>query len=487
MKPRYKSNIFLPLIWVAAFAFYFPSLRAQYVFDDLWFIVSNSSIRTFTPAKYFTDNTTVANPASGLTKDVYRPLTTLSFAVDYQLWKLDSSIVHLENILLHGFNGLLVLFLLRSILKSDLAAWVGCFVFLLHPIQIQAVSWASQRSALLGTAGVLGSLNMIVREGTRVSGRVGLAFLFFLLALFSKEIAIVTPLLIVLLDGMVGHWKFSGRNAKERFFFYSGWAGMTVIYLFVRGAFLPFSQFGATRLFAWPDLALGATAFPLYIGKMFVPINLRPSYDYPAFNILRVAAGAAVFLLVLWTAWKASQSKYRMIGLALSWFLIALLPFYQITPIRAFFAERFLYLPMVGLALAAGWNYAKWKAAKIPLFLWGLVLALITMTTIPTWRDEAHLWKNAIRQESTNAFAHACYANAVSHLTLKEKHLKLALLNRPSEGLRVACMINLAECYLRLKQPKKTIIWCQAALQIHPHNEEAIKRMGMATQILEGN
>ena len=143
---------------------YAPTVRAGFVYDDLWYLARNPSVRSLHIVSFFTDPRTSAAPESGLSGDVYRPLGTLAFALVFKGWKLWAWPTHLLEIFLHLFNGFLFWRILKMLLKDGASALFGTFVFLLHPVQVQSVAWISQLSGLVGTAGFLAAFGYFIEN-----------------------------------------------------------------------------------------------------------------------------------------------------------------------------------------------------------------------------------------------------------------------------------------------------------------------------------
>ncbi|MBI5243661.1 MAG: tetratricopeptide repeat protein [Elusimicrobia bacterium] len=451
---------------LAAALVYGPLRRAQFVYDDWWTIVRNPAIRSVSPVRFFTDRSTVAGPASGLATDIYRPLVTLSFALDYRIWGLSPGAWHVENLLLFFLNAALLWVLLRRLLGDSWTALAGAALFLFHPVQVQTVAWVTQRSNLLSGAGFLGALLCWT------SGRTICGLLLYVLTLMCKETALILPLVLILIDALA---PVQGRGlSRERLPLYAGVGALSLLYLAVRSRLLgQWSQFEGQARHWGSELALGATAFPVYIGKLLAPLGLRPSYGYPDPDPFRIAAGALALAAFIAGAW-ALRRRAPILALASAWIFIGLLPFLQIIPIRAFVAERFLYFSVMGLALGFGRLFGRYPRARWVMGLWLAWLSCITVLAVPQWMTEQRLWAYGIRQEPANAFAQACYAETLHDPIKAEEHYRLALMNRPAEAVRLAALVNLSRLALHGKRPQEARVWAETALRQDPASLPAL-------------
>jgi tetratricopeptide (TPR) repeat protein len=452
---------------------YTPVLRAQFVYDDLWMVVRNPALRSVTPGLFFTDPRTVAAPESGLATDIYRPLTTLSLALTYRMAGLRSLPYHAENVFWHLLNGLWVWLFLRRFLRHEAGAFLGTFVFLLHPVQVQTVAWVSQRSNVLGGFAFLASLWCLSGEHLP-RRRFLLGAALFAAGLFCRETVITLLPILALLDLRTAatldgpHQRLFSPLPK-----YGLLVLISIIYLGLRHHLLhQWSQFNENSS-SIENIANGLLAFPVYVGKLVVPIRLRPSYGYPNPGITNLGV-AIVFALGYLTALRVLWRKLPDVSQSLGWILISVLPVLQILPIRTFFAERFLYVSVVGLAIGAGSLYREFPFTWRALWIWALVLAALTAARVPVWKTDQTLWADAIRQEPSNAFAHACYAESVPDPFLAERHYKLALMNHPAAGIRFAAVNNLAWLYRQQKQPRRALIWAKEAVREKPGDARAL-------------
>lgn len=439
--------------------------NATFVYDDLWTIVQNPAIQTWSVVGFFLDPKTVAAPGSGMALDIYRPLTTLSFAVDWHLWGMSPRAFHLINVSLHLLNGLLLGLWVYELFGKKLPAWVAAAVFLIHPAQVEVVAWVTQKSTLLCATGSLAALCILCRRGTLSKGWWLAGVAAWAAGLFSKETATMLPLVAFLADYLRLLPFQTEADLKHRRWMYVSWAVLALPYWLLRHSIIGgMSSIPFALKTWWVQLSLGMLAFPVYLAKLALPLALRVSYDTPRWNPFLVLGGGLCVLAAMGVFW-VLLSRRHVLGLAIGSILFFLFPVLHVVPIVPYFSERFMYLPMIGLALAVAYtveNHATWR---VPLAAWGIVLWGLTLVTIPVWKSEQSLWRKAVFEEPTNAFAQVCLAQSIGESPLAIPYYWKALVSRPSPIVRYAAMNNLATIYHQTGKDWQAHYWKQKALQ----------------------
>ncbi|MBI4880292.1 MAG: hypothetical protein HY812_11640 [Planctomycetes bacterium] len=336
------------------FLIYAPALRGEFASDDYRFIVQNGENldRLRTPWVFFTEPLTNSDRGDG---DIYRPLRTLSFAIDRKIFGAATLGYHLHSVALHGLVALLAYRLLLGTFgrAARRAALLGALLFAVHPLATEAVCWVSSRADLQATALLLLSL-LLARRGEARGGSLGGAVLAGAAAGFAKETAVALPLLYLL-----EHRVRSGRWLKGAGRSFSALAAGCALYLaayftvmergitgqvgFYEGSFsahLPYGLIGLARAWRLALAPLGQSF--LWETNLFQPLC--------AAEVALASAGLLATLAGVCLAWR------RCPGLALGivWFFVAVLPAANVfLPLRTVLAERFAYAPLLGLALAA--------------------------------------------------------------------------------------------------------------------------------------
>ena len=416
-----KDHLVLILLLIAiTVAIYFDSFNNQFLYDDYPFVVENTAIRKLGINNIiadFTDRNT-ASASESLSKDVWRPLVTISFALDYSRWRLDPRFYHIENTLLHAANAALVYIAVFLILGDGFAAFIAALVFAIHPVQTEAVTWVSGRSNVLFLLFFLLAFISHVRNRQKRPDTYDytVPLLFFILALLSKEMAITLPLVLALYDA-----HFSNKRRPMSYVgYYFPFALVAASYVATRFAVLGTI---AQRPEWWGGSVFNSMLGTLkavaeYLRLILVPVNLKVSYlaDVPRsvfghdmIGAIATLSAAAVFYLIF--------RRKKEISFYVLWFFAALVPVYNIVPFKAVMAERFLYLPLVGFAALFGIAFSRVDvSSRLSSFMKGsLVFILISVLVMYgamsigrniEWRDEISFYLQETIRSPQDAKAH---------------------------------------------------------------------------------
>ncbi len=386
------KRVFL-VVAVCAAVVYLGALWNRFAFDDLPIVLWNSLFRQ--PGAWrraFASSYWPPEMGGGM----YRPLTVASYAIDWLVAR--AAWFHAVNLLWHAGTSVAVAALARR-WAGDNAALAAGLVFAVHPVHVEAVANIAGRAELMAALfAVLAVYAALARD------RIGWSALAGALALLCKENGAVVPALIAW-GWIVG----LARPSRRRVTLYAvSWIGVGVLYAIVResvlrpyaGVFNVAAQFvGASTL----QIRLTAvSAFADFARLLVFPLHLRVDYS-PAertlvatpldwrfvLGVLCLLAWAALLVL----AWRRGR---RVEAFGLGWIGVALLPVANLLyPAGVLVAERTLYLPSVGLALAAGAALGTWveRGAAPRRLAWVLGLVVVTggvrtALRVPVWRDQ---------------------------------------------------------------------------------------------------
>ena len=481
------------LVAIAAHA---VTLRAGFVWDDHVLIEANPRlVPPLDLAGLFGGH--AFGGARGLAGErvieYYRPLSTLSLALDRALWALRPFGYHLASVLLHAAASVALLLLLRARCRSLLAALAGALLFALHPVHVEAVAWASARNELLaGLFVILSALGFDAyqRKGGAPAaiGCVAAAGV----ALLSKESAVTLPALAVLLA-------FTRRERRRPALGLAlALALVTAGYLLLRSRIVaPLAEphaFGE-RLLAAPAL------LALNLKLLVFPAGLSVFHDLEVAGLVRGSALAlGLAALVAWGAglvW--AWRRDRLLALGLAWMPLALLPVSGLAGFTrpALLAERYLYLPSAGIAFVAAALVARgFSAAGVPKrsgrpagaerqVLTGiaaaaaaLVFGAVTMQRAPIWRDDITLMSRMTREAPRSPSGHMNLGAALERAGRIEEALpayRTAALLAPSDPL---ARTNLANALGKSGRDGDAEAEFRAALQLRPNDAAARAGLG---------
>ncbi|MBI3611401.1 MAG: tetratricopeptide repeat protein [Nitrospirae bacterium] len=463
-------------------AVYAQTLGFGFVWDDARNIVNNPGLGR---AGALLQTVTNLNPQH-LT---YRPLLDLSFALDYKLWGLSPFGFHLTNVLLHAAATFLVLQVVLCLTTSSRIALSSAAIFGVHPIHTEAVAWIAGRSDLLVTLFTLLSLFSYLKSFSKTGGKAWLwmtaAWTGFALALLTKETAIVLPLLLV-----VGLYLVKPQNRASALIHLSVMGGLALLYLGLRGPSLAASHFHAFRE------TIPAAVFLIgeYLRLLIFPFPLKPLYELPVLSLGDPKVMQSLMIVIVGlVALGYAFAKESVLFAGMAWALVALMPSFALTLYNSVspIAERLLYLPSVGFALACAAVWVKTSnrleektgtaSWRIPLSLLGLfLLSLATMRSNTAWIGDETLWKHAVSQSPQTVLAHrnlADYYLEQKQLQKAIEHYKQALSLKEDD---VDSHYNIGIAYLDQGDLDTAIAHFKDALTRQPRHSDAYTNMAYA-------
>ena len=442
-RPRHTLWIYVCL-FLATFAVYAQVRHFEFVnFDDPEYIARNPHVRTgVTPANVawaFT-STEAAN---------WFPLTRLSHILDYQLFGLRSGWHHLANVLLHALAALLLFaFLNRSTGRRWPSASVA-FLFALHPLHVESVAWVAERKDVL--SGFCWSLALwsYVRYVERPAlVRYLLVVLAFGLGLMAKPMIVTLPLVLLLVDVWpLGRATGLSRSRiapllREKIPLLAMSAAVACATYLVQQAGGAVGSMGAFPLGLRIENALVSCV--VYIAKMFWPARLAVFYPYPAEVPAWQAAVCALAIAAISIVALRSIRRFPYLMVGWLWYLVALAPVIGLIQVGAQArADRYTYIPMIGLTIMLVWGAAdllrsvpRVRLAAVALAaIAGVCLVAVAWIQIGYWRDSCTLFQHAVDVTDGNYLAHhnlgVALAEDPADLDQAIGHFQAALAIRP--------------------------------------------------------
>ncbi|MFH1359559.1 MAG: tetratricopeptide repeat protein [Candidatus Omnitrophota bacterium] len=431
---REKLPLFLVLVAVV-FAVYGNTLFHQFVWDDHYLIVENPFIKSsrFLPG-LFQGDVTASTTISHQSSHYYRPLSMLSFMVDYKIWCLNPFGFHLTNLIVHALNCIIIFLILCKICQDEMLSFLVSLLFAIHPIHVEAVTPIFNRMGIQVAFFMLwGFLLFIFSENCRKKSFLLSALACFILALLSKENAVVLPLLWVAYDYFFFcDQRFKRIFEKEHVQFYLCCLGIIVVYavmrhLTLRQSFLlpVFGQENSAGFALAKNLFLHVlTVFKIagmYVTKAIWPFPLSAVYWIdpvggpmdPSFVI------NFILILLIFLAAMYFHRKDKIITFFIVFFFIGLLPYFNMIPISMAytFRERFLYLSslaacfiMVKVIKHVDVQFISKKAfdgvLKAVFFVFILLLAICTSVSNMIWKNNYTLWTTTVQTAPLSQLAH---------------------------------------------------------------------------------
>jgi protein O-mannosyl-transferase len=410
---KYQGWIFLASCCAAVlilFKVYAPAIGAPFFFDDF--------------ALPFTLQTYRVQPLSDWLAGV-RPVLMFTYWINYQQSGLEPHTYHLLNIWLHFFNTCLIFLIVRRIgswvepdaWKRNVLSLFAAGLFLLHPVQTEAVSYITGRSDVLSSLLMLAAIVVFVyRWPDRISTRWLLLILLLLgLACGAKEYAAVLPAVLLLTDCFWTSETAWAAIRKNRVMYLTigvlGVAGMAYVWRIIATA--PTAGF-SIKSFTWYQYFFTeCRAVWVYIRLFIFPFGQNVDYDFPISKTL-LEHGAWVGLLgllaAIWMSWRY-RARYPLACYGFALFLLLLAPTSTFVPIMDPIFERRLYLPMIGLLFIVFdvLRRLPWGKTELSALLLAILgaSALLTYQRNTLWSNAISLWQDAASKSPSKTRTHS--------------------------------------------------------------------------------
>jgi protein O-mannosyl-transferase len=375
-------------------ALYLPMLRADFVWDARCVILTNDYVQGL---QHLPEVLTLRVMGRDV-MDNNRPVFLLSAMLDYALWGRNPFGFHLTNLLLHALvTVLLFAFARRLLVGAPWAAFFGSLLFAVHPLNCEAVAEISYRKDLIAAAGILAGLNLAAVFQPRWSPRnlflacASVACL--VLAVGAKENGVAGP------PTLVVYWLLFRRREPQR-----GWIVLSAASALAVTAFLV-ARFTASPqpsiIFTEAPMRLGGSfletlrvqprIWAFYLRQIVAPMDLCADYGPYTLRNFGLGLSLAVLLAVaVAQAFVSVKSRVACLGTAIFW--LSLLPVSNLVPIYRPMADRFLYLPLCGVALMLA--ALGGRAQRGTRLLAGAALLVAGLYAFSTFERE-HVWQNS--------------------------------------------------------------------------------------------
>ena len=416
---------------------YGQTVRFDFALDDNLFLVMNKTVQKGFAGipEIFTQNSLYGYFGNSTTDDIYRPVTLTSFAIQYQLFGLQPAIGHLINILLYIVSSLLVFSVLLRAFGKDAIRLVALLtvIYIVHPVHSEVVCNIKGRDELLSAVfGFLFIRELLISVDHTGNKRMIPAMCWLLLALFSKESSVIYFAL-----GPLFLYFFRGVSVKSALSTMLPFLSLAALFLLVRYAVLT-EDTSANKsgvLFnglnsAGSMMALYATRFIvllLFLKMSILPLSLSWDYSYnqiPATDFGNPLVICSVLLHVglLIVAIRYFKKRHLISFGLLFYFISSSVTNNFIILVGATFAERFLFIPVIGIgiALAGGGmiifnkNSTQLGTEKSSLYAFlalSMLYFAISFSRIPDWKNNKTILEAGVKTSPNSARAHAGLAD----------------------------------------------------------------------------
>jgi tetratricopeptide (TPR) repeat protein len=341
------------------FGMYSQALKGGFIWDEQFLVVNNSYIKGWPNIRdiFMKD----VGAGAGVETNFYRPLQTISYALDHAVWGLNPLGYHITNILLHCIAAFCIYALLYILFGQWAVSLLAAVLFLVHPIHTSTVAYIASRADLLAAVFILICIISYVRRVSERTRFNGICFtLSYIFALLSKEYSLIIPALLLL-------YSFSAKKKllrKECVLL----AFISAIYAALR---LTALRFPLAALDMPPSTTLLErlpgffVALAEYIRLLVLPFHLHMAYEYRLFSFTdeKAMMGAAIFFFALWLALR-TKNRRQIVSFSILWFFTALLPVSNLLQVNAYMSEHWLYIPSIGFFLIAAYAIMRLYEAK---------------------------------------------------------------------------------------------------------------------------
>lgn len=460
---KYRLWIACLLLLITTLLVYRQAIRHEFInYDDTLYVTNN---RLVTSGLNF-DSIVWAFTFKDKEGTYWQPLTWLSHLLDYELYGLKPAGHHLSSLILHTVNTLLLFLILHRMTRAFWPSVLAAALFGLHPVNVESTVWVAARKNVLSTLFWLLTMAAYVFYTARPSlGRYFLTFLILAAGLMAKPMLATLPFVLLLLDYWpLGRWRpeplVGGSSATPRKVDLGGYQVSSEFCLILEKVpllVLAFASIRITLLSLQPygnviptkfmpislRISNALVSYVAYVGKMIWPRNLAILYPYPGELPVWQTAGAGLFIvcvsvLVLRVY---RQRPYLLVGWF--WYLGTLVPAIGLVQggIWPKMADRFAYVPFVGLYIMIVWGAADVWAEKTCAKVGAVVLTgvLLPALMVCSWLQVAH-WQNSVTlfRHTLNVTQNNVIAHFQLGLALEQKGKLDEAVRQYSQALKLA-------------------------------------------------
>ena len=418
----------------------------------------------------------------------WHPLTSISHMLDCQISGLNAGGHHLTNVLLHTAAVILLFEFLRTTTAAPWASAAAAVIFAVHPLRVESVAWIAERKDVLsGFFFMLTLLAYAKYASDRTWWRMTVVAICLSLGLMSKPMLVTTPLVLLLLD----YWPLNRTESFARLV-------LEKIPLFLLSAVSSIATMTAQRFAIGTTESLPLTwritnaivSYFTYLRQIVWPHDLIPFYPHPEGTVPLTEVIVLSSLLVAVTLAVAMlRRRYPYIFVGWFWYLTTLLPVIGIVQVGLQgHADRYTYLPAIGIVIAVVWTVrnltAAWQSRSFILapIAVAVVFALAVLSYAQTkhWHDTESLWTYTLNISPDNDVAHAGLAGIQlerGDLEIAISHYRRALELRDGNS---AAHYGLALALAHQRKFDEAIAHWEKSLEIQPDNNAARNYLGTA-------
>ena len=414
--------LLLGLLLLATTAVYSPVHRHPFLnMDDNGYVSANERVQSGLSLSTAVWAFTTFDDAN------WHPLTWVAHAANCQLFGVGPAGHHDVNLLLHLINVGLLFWVLWTATGFPGRSLMVAALFALHPLNVESVAWIAELKTMLSMMFFLLTLGAYRWYAQRPRWNAYcVVLLLFAAGLMAKPQIITLPAVLLLWDywplermRLRGDASMAASRVPPRGLAWLLWEKVPLAGLSLLSALLTLLAQKVGRPEHWPytlplRLENALVSYARYVEKMFWPVKLAPMYLHPEDSIPAWQVLMALVFLAAVTAVVFRYRRYRYLAVGWLWFLGTMVPMIGLVQVgRQSMADRYAYLPMVGLFLMVCWGASDWTASRrlprpvLPAVGSAIlvVLALATYHQVGYWGDNVTLWSHTVDVTTANFVA----------------------------------------------------------------------------------
>ncbi len=423
---RNRTTLYICLVLaVLTLAVYGRSVSFGFVYDDVAYVENNRTLLQGVTV-YGLGRALVTHYQSN-----WHPLTWISLMLDAEIGGGTPGVFHATNIVLHIANTILLFLFLQGVTGFRWRSALVAALFALHPLHVESVAWITERKDVLSTLfwifTMMAYVHYVRKPGAR---RYALVIAAFLLGLMAKPMLVSLPIVLLLLDiwpldRRISAWKL----VKEKTPLFVMSAASCVVTFWAQSA--GSSVQNLSNLPIGQRVANAVVSYVAYLVKTLYPARLSVFYPHPEDTLPLWQVAGALALLVLKTAlavWSWRKRPYLTVGWL--WYMITLLPVIGLVQVGLQgMADRYTYVPLIGIFIAAAWLGAEVWEKRLPSSSRPAVVAKAVAVTFVSivlclygfaaynqvghWRSDATLFGHALDVDPNNYLARVAIAGGL--------------------------------------------------------------------------
>ena len=417
----------------------------------------------------------------------WHPITTLSHMLDCQLFGVKPGLHHFSSVVIHTLAAIMLFFALDSLTGKIWRSAFVAAVFAIHPLRAESVAWIAERKDVL--SGFFFALTLLAWSNyarRKSVARYLIALFAAALGTLSKPMMVTIPFVLLLVD----YWPLN-RFQKEKLISLVLEKIPFALFAAASAVATVLAQHGQIDTFGFSlslRLENAIVTYAIYLRQLIWPVDLAVLYPYPEKNfLLPMIVGCAALLIALSTIAIIYRKQFPFLFTGWFWFVGMLIPVIGIVQVgRQAHADRYTYLPVVGVTIAIVWLVADLTAGSRFRKQIGALASAVVIITLSAcayhqtmfWRNADSLWPHTLAVTTNNDGAHLAFATSLFAEGKTEeaiKHARAAAEIRPAN----AGVYGEVPIGLEGKPLDEAILFWSARVENEPNNIGARNTFGV--------